>query len=132
MHSTTVRSIERPCPNENLRQKSRELERARPGGTDSALDDPARDSYEEASRTGFGGESGRRSAPATQESAMAEVVLEEVTKVYPGDVKAVDDVSLVINDREFQIQPGIFLYLFNYYVVALLISKPHHLCSPAP
>jgi len=37
---------------------------------------------------------------------MAEVVLEEVTKIYPGDVKAVDDVSLVINDREFLVLVG--------------------------
>jgi multiple sugar transport system ATP-binding protein len=37
---------------------------------------------------------------------MAEVVLEQVTKVYPGDVKAVDDVSLVINDREFLVLVG--------------------------
>ncbi len=37
---------------------------------------------------------------------MAEVVLEEVTKIYPGDVKAVDDISLVINDREFLVLVG--------------------------
>ena len=37
---------------------------------------------------------------------MAEVVLEEVTKIYPGDVMAVDDVSLVINDREFLVLVG--------------------------
>ncbi len=37
---------------------------------------------------------------------MAEVVLERVTKIYPGDIKAVDDVSLVINDREFIVLVG--------------------------
>jgi len=37
---------------------------------------------------------------------MAEVVLENVVKVYPGDVKAVDDVSLDINDREFLVLVG--------------------------
>ena len=37
---------------------------------------------------------------------MAEVILENVTKVYPGDVKAVDDISLTINDREFIVLVG--------------------------
>ena len=37
---------------------------------------------------------------------MAEVILENVSKVYPGDVKAVDDVSLQIRDREFVVLVG--------------------------
>ncbi len=37
---------------------------------------------------------------------MAEVVLTDVTKIYPGDVKAVDNVSLTINDREFVVLVG--------------------------
>jgi len=37
---------------------------------------------------------------------MAEVVLESVTKVYPGSVKAVDNVSLKINDQEFVVLVG--------------------------
>ena len=37
---------------------------------------------------------------------MAEVVLEDVTKIYPGNVKAVDRVSLTINDREFVVLVG--------------------------
>ena len=37
---------------------------------------------------------------------MAEVALKDVTKIYPGDVKAVDNVSLVINDREFLVLVG--------------------------
>jgi len=37
---------------------------------------------------------------------MAEVVLERVTKVYPGDVLAVDQVDLVIADREFVVLVG--------------------------
>jgi len=37
---------------------------------------------------------------------MAEVVLEHVTKVFPGDVRAVDDVSLTIRDREFIVLVG--------------------------
>ncbi len=37
---------------------------------------------------------------------MAEVVLTDVTKMYPGDVKAVDCVSLEINDREFVVLVG--------------------------
>ena len=37
---------------------------------------------------------------------MAEVVLEGVTKVYPGDVKAVDNIDLTINDREFVVLVG--------------------------
>ncbi len=37
---------------------------------------------------------------------MAKVTLSGVTKIYPGDVKAVDDVSLDINDREFVVLVG--------------------------
>ena len=37
---------------------------------------------------------------------MAEVVLNGVTKVYPGDVKAVDNIDLTINDREFVVLVG--------------------------
>jgi multiple sugar transport system ATP-binding protein len=37
---------------------------------------------------------------------MSEVVLESVTKVYPGPVKAVDNVSLRIDDREFVVLVG--------------------------
>ncbi len=37
---------------------------------------------------------------------MAEVVLEQVTKVYPGGVKAVDNIDLHINDREFIVLVG--------------------------
>ncbi len=37
---------------------------------------------------------------------MAEVTLENIVKIYPGDVKAVDDVSLTINDREFIVLVG--------------------------
>ncbi|MBN2446882.1 MAG: ATP-binding cassette domain-containing protein [Phycisphaerae bacterium] len=37
---------------------------------------------------------------------MAEVTLENVTKIYPGDVKAVDNVSLAIQDREFIVLVG--------------------------
>jgi len=37
---------------------------------------------------------------------MAEVVLERVTKVYPGDVKAVDNIDLAIADREFIVLVG--------------------------
>src|ERR671936_1729277 len=37
---------------------------------------------------------------------MAEIVLEGVTKVYPGDVKAVDDVSLRIESGEFMVLVG--------------------------
>ena len=37
---------------------------------------------------------------------MAEVVLEGVTKVYPGDVKAVDNIDLTITDREFMVLVG--------------------------
>jgi multiple sugar transport system ATP-binding protein len=37
---------------------------------------------------------------------MAEVVLESVTKIYPGDVRAVDDIDLSINDREFIVLVG--------------------------
>lgn len=37
---------------------------------------------------------------------MAEVILEGVTKVYPGDVKAVDDFNLRIEDAEFIVLVG--------------------------
>ncbi len=37
---------------------------------------------------------------------MAEVVLNHVTKIYPGDVKAVDAVDLTIHDREFIVLVG--------------------------
>lgn len=37
---------------------------------------------------------------------MAEVVLTDVTKIYPGEVKAVDNVSLTIRDREFVVLVG--------------------------
>ncbi|MBI4580215.1 MAG: sn-glycerol-3-phosphate ABC transporter ATP-binding protein UgpC [Planctomycetes bacterium] len=37
---------------------------------------------------------------------MAQVVLDRVTKVYPGDIKAVDNVSLEIRDREFVVLVG--------------------------
>jgi multiple sugar transport system ATP-binding protein len=40
------------------------------------------------------------------EANMAEVVLENVTKVYPPDVTAVDRVSLLIHDREFVVLVG--------------------------
>ncbi|MGD8452510.1 MAG: ATP-binding cassette domain-containing protein [Phycisphaerae bacterium] len=37
---------------------------------------------------------------------MAEVVLEQVSKVYPGDVRAVDNIDLTIQDREFLVLVG--------------------------
>ncbi|HPM22507.1 MAG TPA: ATP-binding cassette domain-containing protein [Phycisphaerae bacterium] len=37
---------------------------------------------------------------------MAEVHLEGVTKIYPGDVRAVDNISLQIHDREFVVLVG--------------------------
>ena len=37
---------------------------------------------------------------------MAEVRLESVSKIYPGNVKAVDDVSLEIKDKEFVVLVG--------------------------
>ncbi|MBU0638184.1 MAG: ATP-binding cassette domain-containing protein [Planctomycetes bacterium] len=37
---------------------------------------------------------------------MAEVVFEGVTKIYPGNVKAVDDLDLTIRDREFIVLVG--------------------------
>jgi multiple sugar transport system ATP-binding protein len=37
---------------------------------------------------------------------MAEIVLEEVSKVYAGSVRAVDDVSLVVEDGEFLVLVG--------------------------
>src|SRR5262249_28167855 len=41
-----------------------------------------------------------------RDPAMAEVVLENVSKVFPGGVKAVDGVSLRIPDREFIVLVG--------------------------
>lgn len=40
------------------------------------------------------------------ESIMAEVTLTDVTKVYPGDVKAVDNISLTIQNQEFVVLVG--------------------------
>jgi len=37
---------------------------------------------------------------------LAEVVIDQVTKVYPGGVKAVEDVSIVIADKEFVVLVG--------------------------
>lgn len=37
---------------------------------------------------------------------MAQVVLENVCKIYPGDVRAVDDVNLIIADAEFLVLVG--------------------------
>ena len=37
---------------------------------------------------------------------MAEVILQDVVKIYPGNVKAVDQVSLTIQDREFVVLVG--------------------------
>ena len=37
---------------------------------------------------------------------MAKVVIENVSKIYPGDVKAVDNANLVIEDREFVVLVG--------------------------
>ena len=37
---------------------------------------------------------------------MAEVILEHVTKVFPGNVQAVDDFSLHVADREFVVLVG--------------------------
>jgi multiple sugar transport system ATP-binding protein len=37
---------------------------------------------------------------------MSEVELSNVTKIYPGDIKAVDDLSLEIRDREFMVLVG--------------------------
>ena len=37
---------------------------------------------------------------------MAQVLLEKVTKVYPGNVKAVDAVDLSIKDQEFVVLVG--------------------------
>ncbi|NQU10519.1 ATP-binding cassette domain-containing protein, partial [bacterium] len=37
---------------------------------------------------------------------MAKVVLENVSKIYPGGVKAVDNANLVIDDREFVVLVG--------------------------
>ena len=37
---------------------------------------------------------------------MGEVLIQDVTKIYPGNVKAVDNVSLTIKDREFVVLVG--------------------------
>ncbi|MCK5844456.1 MAG: sn-glycerol-3-phosphate ABC transporter ATP-binding protein UgpC [Victivallales bacterium] len=37
---------------------------------------------------------------------MAEVVLKDVTKIYPGNIKAVDNINLYIKDREFCVLVG--------------------------
>ena len=37
---------------------------------------------------------------------MAKVVIEDVSKIYPGGVKAVDNANLVIEDREFVVLVG--------------------------
>src|ERR1041384_7546738 len=37
---------------------------------------------------------------------MAEVILKNITKVYDGDVKAVDNVNININDKEFCVFVG--------------------------
>ena len=37
---------------------------------------------------------------------MAQVLLEKVTKVYPGGVRAVDGIDLSIGDREFVVLVG--------------------------
>ncbi|HOK04939.1 MAG TPA: ATP-binding cassette domain-containing protein, partial [Victivallales bacterium] len=37
---------------------------------------------------------------------MAEVTLKNVCKIYPGNVKAVDNVNLHIKDREFVVLVG--------------------------
>ena len=37
---------------------------------------------------------------------MSKIVLESVSKVYPGDVRAVDDVSLTIESGEFMVLVG--------------------------
>jgi energy-coupling factor transporter ATP-binding protein EcfA2 len=39
-------------------------------------------------------------------SCMAQVLLEKVTKIYPGNVKAVDAVDLSIRDQEFVVLVG--------------------------
>src|SRR5687768_10919121 len=53
---------------------------------------------------------GSRSEPSSSvgrsSSALAEIVLEEVTKTFGGDVVAVDDVSLRIEDGEFLVLVG--------------------------
>jgi len=48
----------------------------------------------------------RRTLRARPDVTMAQVLLENVTKVYPGNVKAVDDIDLVIDDREFVVLVG--------------------------
>ncbi len=44
--------------------------------------------------------------PEPSEVNVAEVVFEGVGKVYPGNVRAVDDLNLVINDEEFVVLVG--------------------------
>ena len=40
------------------------------------------------------------------EVCMAEVILKNITKMYEGDVKAVDNVNIHINDKEFCVFVG--------------------------
>lgn len=37
---------------------------------------------------------------------MADVLLEHVTKIFPGDVRAVNDVNVEIHDRDFVVLVG--------------------------
>jgi multiple sugar transport system ATP-binding protein len=41
-----------------------------------------------------------------EDSRMAQVIFDNVTKIYPGNVKAVDNVNLEIRDREFLVLVG--------------------------
>ena len=47
-----------------------------------------------------------RSRTHLEEPIVADVSIENVTKIYPGNVKAVDDVTLGINDAEFIVLVG--------------------------
>src|SRR5206468_8424442 len=47
-----------------------------------------------------------RSAPRGWRTSMAEIVLDQVSKVYSGGVKGVDDLSLEISDGEFMVLVG--------------------------
>src|ERR1035441_5809637 len=49
---------------------------------------------------------GRCRAPRATELAMAEIVLDQVNKVYPGGVKGIDGLSLEIRDGEFMVLVG--------------------------
>ena len=48
----------------------------------------------------------RASTAPPKESSMSKIVIDHVTKIYPGDVKAVDDVSLEIASGEFMVLVG--------------------------